>query len=517
MNDSTLQPGCQLKGGEYRIEKVRGQGSTGITYEAEQVSLGRRVAVKEFFLTDLCTRNEGTSQVSVSSAENKELVEKIRQKFIREVKVLACLDHEHIAKIHDVFEENGTAYYVMENLDGGSLDRKIRQNGAMQEREASSYIRQIAGALKYLHSKNILHFDVKPSNILTGKDGCAKLIDFGILRHNEETGEQAVNAPIAVSKGFAPLEQYGDIDKKHFTPATDIYSLGATYYALITGNTPPEAPALKDGFTERPEQISDEAWNVIEKSMSARPEDRPQNIDEFVSLLGKLSKRKKLFIAVPIALAAVIVAVLALLPEKTTGVHNDHEWVDLGLSVKWATCNVGADSPGDYGSYFAWGETSPKEIYSWDNLQYHVSGATKDDIKFSKYVSNSQYGDIDDKKILDLSDDAASVSWGGEWRMPTIDELMELMSGCVWTWTVQDGHNGYLVTSKKNGNSIFLPAAGARVDDGLRHNSIYGGYWSSSLTEKNSYFADNVFFREGSIGEGAYFRNLGRSIRPVLK
>ena len=173
MNDNTLKSGALLKHGEYRIERSLGQGGFGITYEAEQVSLGRKVAVKEFFMKDICNRDGATSQVSVPSVGSKELVEKFRQKFLKEARMLAGLDHEHIVKIHDVFEENGTAYYVMEYLSGGSLDRKIKDKGAMSENEAFGFIRQIASALGYLHSQNILHFDVKPSNVLLGKNGSA--------------------------------------------------------------------------------------------------------------------------------------------------------------------------------------------------------------------------------------------------------------------------------------------------------------------------------------------------------
>ena len=144
---SPLKLGSLLKNGEYRIVRVLGQGGFGITYEAEQVSLGRKVAVKEFFMKDSCEREESTSHVTVPTASNRELFSKYKDKFIREAKMIAGLDHEYIVKIIDVFEENGTAYYVMEYLVGGSLDRKIKDKGALPEAEAIGFIRQIASAL----------------------------------------------------------------------------------------------------------------------------------------------------------------------------------------------------------------------------------------------------------------------------------------------------------------------------------------------------------------------------------
>ncbi|MCQ2117922.1 MAG: DUF1566 domain-containing protein [Bacteroidales bacterium] len=154
---------------------------------------------------------------------------------------------------------------------------------------------------------------------------------------------------------------------------------------------------------------------------------------------------------------------------------NGHEYVDLGLSVKWATCNVGANSPGDDGSVFVWAETSPKNDCSLNTWKYRESGDSWNNVKFSKYVASSEYGSVDNKTTLELVDDAARVNWGGSWRMPTIEEQKELINNCTWQWIHQNGDYGYKVTSKKNGKSIFLPA-------GM-------GYWSSSLDTRCSRWA----------------------------
>ena len=164
--------------------------------------------------------------------------------------------------------------------------------------------------------------------------------------------------------------------------------------------------------------------------------------------------------------------------------------IDLGLSVKWASMNVGADVPTDAGCYFAWGETADKEGASW-NTYRHSEG---DLDKLIKYNTKSTYGIVDDKTVLENIDDAAYTWWGNDWRMPTVDEFRELYNNCDWVWTTQDGMNGYLVKSKVNENSIFLPAAGIYEQNGFFRVGEYGLYWSSSLYPTYVYGAYLCFF-----------------------
>lgn len=190
--------------------------------------------------------------------------------------------------------------------------------------------------------------------------------------------------------------------------------------------------------------------------------------------------------------------------------HNGHDYVDMGLSVKWATCNVGATKPEDFGDHFAWGETEPKSIYDWSTYK-HCNGS---ETTLTKYCTDSYYGIVDNKTILEMSDDAAPANWGGCWRMHTEAELTELCEQCTWTWTTRNGVQGYKVTSKKNGNSIFLPAAGV---DGI---SLYGAgsvgyYWSSSLYTGNPYRACSLYFDIGSVSRYYNDRAAGQPVRPV--
>ena len=199
----------------------------------------------------------------------------------------------------------------------------------------------------------------------------------------------------------------------------------------------------------------------------------------------------------------------------TQGKENGHEYVDLGLpsGIKWATCNVGANSPEEYGDYFAWGETQPKDNYFWDSYKYCNGSYTT----MTKYGTTSKFGIVDNKTELELEDDAAYVNWGGNWRMPTKPEQDELRdtNNCTWTWTTQNGVNGYKVTSKKNGNSIFLPAAGFRGSSGLCDVTTAGLYWSSSLSTSNGFDACILGFYSSGVDLVGNYRYVGQCVRPV--
>ena len=281
-----LNNGALLKNGEYRIEKVLAAGGFGITYLAMQVALGRKVAVKEFFMKEHCNRDSGNSYVSVPSVGSKEQVEHFKEKFLKEARLIASFDHSNIIRIHDVFEENGTAYYVMEYLEGESLSTLVARCGAIDEQVALRYTRQVADALAEVHAGNLLHLDVKPANIMLNKKGEAVLIDFGISKHYDETGSQTSSAAVGISEGYAPLEQYEAGALGSFTPATDIYSLGATLYFLVTGQRPPKAgDVMNDGLPVLPSDISPEVRAAIEAAMQPRRKERPQSVAEFLNLL----------------------------------------------------------------------------------------------------------------------------------------------------------------------------------------------------------------------------------------
>ena len=196
-----------------------------------------------------------------------------------------------------------------------------------------------------------------------------------------------------------------------------------------------------------------------------------------------------------------------------SGTENGYDYVDLGLpsGLRWATMNVGATNPKDYGNYYAWGEFATKTTYNWSTYEYANGSSTT----LTKYNNSSSYGTVDKKTTLEEADDAATQKWGGNWRMPTIDEWDELLKNCDCTWTTLNGVNGYEVKAT-NGNSIFLPAAGYRSYGVLNYAGSYGYYWSSSLGTLNPYAAQSVYFYSDSHGTDCNYRYYGLSVRPVV-
>ena len=282
---SNLPAGKSLQNGKYKIIKVLGQGGFGITYLAEQTGLGMKVAVKEFFLKGSCQRDSTTSNVSIPVADNEELVSKCLKKFKSEARKIASLNNDHIVNIIDIFDENGTSYYVMKHLDGGSLADRIKNN-AVSETESIRIIKEIADALDSVHSNGLLHLDVKPANILFDERGRAVLIDFGVSKYVDSQQDTTTTSTlVGFSRGFAPLEQI-NATASSLTPATDLYALGATLYNLVMGITPPDASSIMDaGFPEMPTSVCEEVKQTIIKAMQPRRKDRPQNVNAFLELL----------------------------------------------------------------------------------------------------------------------------------------------------------------------------------------------------------------------------------------
>lgn len=290
-----LKQGTFLQGGKYKIEKVLGQGGFGITYLATQDILERKVAIKEFFFKEFCEREEWTNTITLGTQANKTTVEKFLKKFIKEAQTISALHHPNIVQIHDIFRENNTAYYVMEYIDGNSLGDIVKTQGALPETKAVEIIKKVAVALDYIHTKNINHLDVKPNNIMVRhNDGEVILIDFGVAKqYDEKTKEGTTTTPVGISHGYSPSEQYKRNGVSSFSPESDIYSLGATLYKLVTGITPPEAiEVAQEGLPEMPSHISDACKSVIRKSMMLNKVDRPHNIAQFLDILNTKTQKK---------------------------------------------------------------------------------------------------------------------------------------------------------------------------------------------------------------------------------
>lgn len=640
-----LKPGFLLQGGKYRIERVLGQGGFGITYEVTHTIFEKRMAIKEFFYKDYCEREESTSHVSLGTQNSRDFVERFMGKFVKEARMISQFDHPNIIHIHDIFHEHNTAYYVMDFIEGDSLSEIVHRRGALPEQEALNYIRQAAAALEFIHGRNINHLDVKPANLMVRKDdGKVILIDFGLSKQYDAGGGQISTTPVGISQGYAPMEQYNAGGVSSFSPQADIYSLGATLYKLVTGQTPPQSnEVFNEGLPALPSHLSPSTVRAITESMRPGRKDRPQSVAEFVALLdddietgvvvvdraapvvsqktptspiGKPKAQpepKKKSTSIPesfspllkkwaLPIAACLLGVIAIIcwpqsagvdinhegekvdtialsensamcdslkndslialmsdstitepiaaesvQKKTisspsaslvtsssgvrahagnkkvettpvnvqevvehievhadvqtevasssaTGIINGHRYVDLGLSVKWADCNVGATSPSDFGDYFAWGEIEPKPDYTNKNSETYEKN-------FSDISGNSPY-------------DVACAKWKGSWRLPTKAEMQELINKCNWTWDSQGGHNGYKVVGP-SGNSIFLPATGYRDGSSLFNAEGFGEYWSSTPRGIFTQRACILKFNNNSKSVNHSSRGHGLSVRPV--
>ena len=280
-----LKQGTPLQGGKYIIKRVLGQGGFGITYLAEQVSLDREVAIKEFFMKDNCSRDESSSEVSIPTTGSTAQVEQYRKKFMKEARTLASLDHPHIVSVIDVWEENGTVYYSMPYMPGGSLRDYVATHGRMPEQQALRYVGQIASALKYMHEKkHLCHYDIKPANILIDSYDNAILIDFGISKNYDSNGNETSSTPVGMSEGFAPLEQYQQMVNE-FSPASDVYALGATLFYLLMGKVPPSAISLVQGEElQFDTAVSDTVKQIVLSAVVPAIKKRLQSVEGFINL-----------------------------------------------------------------------------------------------------------------------------------------------------------------------------------------------------------------------------------------
>ena len=273
-----------LQQGRYKIISILGQGGYGITYLAEQTTLGRQVAIKEFFMKDYCGRAAGSPEVTLGTDGSREMLLRYREKFKKEAATLARLNHPNIVRVIDMFEENNTYYYVMEYADGPSLSQIVKTRGKLPANEAFAMIRQVADAVSYLHQKDLCHYDIKPANILTNTMDKAILADFGLAKQYDEQGEETSTTPVGKSKGYAPPEQYKAGGISAFSPETDIYALAATLYKLLTGLTPIESISRVDeeiDFTILPVNFA----GPIRCAMNLKRLERYHSVEEFMEAI----------------------------------------------------------------------------------------------------------------------------------------------------------------------------------------------------------------------------------------
>ena len=289
-----LQPNTTLQGGKYRIERLLGQGGFGITYLATQVSLNRKVAIKELFIGGVgqAINDRRGNQVVVTNSANKASFNQQKEKFKKEAIRIANLNHPNLVKVHEFFEENGTAYYVMDYIEGESLRTKLNKEGTLSENLVLKYLQQLLPALDTAHRQNIWHLDIKPENIMVDRYSHVYLIDFGASKHVEPNSTLTTSLALAYTPGYCPPElldlsnetpEYYLQAIKDIGPWTDIYALGATMYNLLTDSIPPSKRRLeKEGCNAFifPSNVSSSTKDLIVWMMKPDKEDRPKNVSD---------------------------------------------------------------------------------------------------------------------------------------------------------------------------------------------------------------------------------------------
>lgn len=617
MEKEHLAKGTLLFHGTYRIEGKLGQGGFGITYLATDVALDKYVAIKEFFPNTYCKRDTSTSRVGVATEGSREFVTRLKLKFLKEVRNIAKLDHPNIVRLHAAFEENDTAYYVMDYIEGTPLSQVVKTRGSLDRCKAVEYATLIGNALTYLHERRINHLDVKPANIMVRRsDGVPVLIDFGLAKQYDCEGQQTTSTPVGFSQGFAPVEQYKPGGVKEFSPASDLYSLAATLYFMLSGRIPPPATDLVDEPLTFPESFPSDLKKPIEKAMSASRKSRHASVEQFlreinpdrqtsphsteedttfedttyeepaieadehdessvyniadadsvysledddeiiephnshvqrISNSERISSAKKEikpketdhegegrknsygFVYFAIGLTALLLLGLAIpkmcnssykgsdsdsmmsyseptIPYDVNGEAEGHEYVDLGLpsGTLWATTNVGASKPWEFGDSFTW--------YG-DKLNEPVEPQA---IPKDLNISGNEYYD------------AARRIWGGRWRVPTVEEMTELVNNTDFQWTEMNGVKGGQFTAH-NGNSIFIP--NTLHYEGEPGSSVMGVWTATRYSEDTTPEFIKQYCIEASFGskdgDYVYATNYGwmidsgsdteyMSVRPVM-
>lgn len=544
-----LQNGSFLVGKKtYKIISLLGQGSFGITYKVSCVSDNKIYAIKEFFMKNTSLR---LADGSVVSQREDSLEGYYLRYFHQEAEVLSKISHPNIVPVHETFENNNTCYYVMDFVEGENISSYMKKH-KIAEQEAKRIICDVANALHYMHDRHkVLHLDIKPNNIMRNKDGHIYLIDFGLCKdyHTDDVSNKQVNN--FGTKGYAPIEQATySYDIQTFSPTLDIYALGATFFHLITGNVPHDSVELVSNFallTEplKQQNISQNTTDAIVWAMQPNKKKRPQTINEFLDFIRTSESKGEITNTNIICKEDTILGNSISRVTTNSNFHHGHEFVDLGLSVKWAKSNLGADTEFENGLCFTWGAINPNngiplhsafciEKEDWEKAwNRYFDSSDKSGLRFKRYFHSQDLpfhlllkalinkNFLRDKALNKIQpengDDTARELWKGLWRLPTSAEFNELIGKCKWDWVKRGKMIGYSVIGP-NGNQIFLPLT----------DSLDGYYWTNELADfmdKNtrpeyvkltSQNAKVLRFSESIIKLDFENRIMNFSVRPVL-
>lgn len=564
-----LKANSNLNNGTYIIESILGQGGFGITYRARHARLNKVVAIKEFFPKALCVRNDDDS-VSTATDVNSTLVDRLKRKFMKEAEHIATMDCPYIVRVTDVFEENGTVYYVMDYIDGMSLSEIVKKRGPLPAQKAVEYISKIGTALSYVHSKKMNHLDVKPANIMVRTaDDTPILVDFGLSKQYDTEGIETSTTPVGLSHGYAPMEQYSEGGVKEFSPATDTYSLAATLYYALSGVIPPQATTLIDNDLTFPAEIPAELIPAISKAMMPKRSLRHQTVKEFVEQINHpeqnvvtppLSEDTQLeateiptpnqpepaqptpptvqpeqpekkksgclkWLGIIFLVLLGIFVILVIIgddPEEQQSDKTEHV-SEAPRAPSQPTGEQNGHGFVDLGlpSGNMWGYSNLGSLKPEQPGEYFAWGETKSRTTFPAFRSKYQEDGItalESKRIIEggrlvATCDAAHAIYGGAWRIPSSDDFKELMSKCEWTFLTYNDIKGYMVKGP-NGNVIFLPFGGNITESGLNSVGESGNYWTSTpdgIAMRANFFVENP----NKKGISQYSRSVGFNIRPI--
>ena len=536
-----------LLAGRYRIVRQLGAGGMGSVWLAEDTQLGNKQFAIKMLPSILVSNKRAYNQIKA------------------EVLAVMRLVHPNIVQIRAFEENNGNPFLVMDYIDGQTLDDylgelriengELRIGGApsrtggspvlhgLSESEVIRILQPIAAALDYAHGEGVVHRDVKPANVMIRKDGHPFILDFGIAREIQEmmtrvTGKLSIGTMLYMS----PEQLRGQPPKA----VQDVYSFAAMVYECLKGeppfsrgqieyqilNEPPEPLAGASATGGSPVRGIGALAASVMAGLAKNPTDRPRSCAAVLE--GCLSTQRREDADAQSGRGAPR-------PSQTRVPRHDHKGVQLWEGGPyWADTNIGAEKPEDYGFYFWWGDTVG---YKHVGEAWVASEGSSPDFEFAeghtptcgkslatlksegwiiggeerKSLLGKLFGAKEDS-VLAAKHDAAQVHWGGEWRMPTKQELKDLCHKCDWVWTTMNGANGYVVRGRGNyaSASIFLPCAGYGIGSVLGHAGSTGAYWASvPYSHYNDSEAWDIGFNSGSHAASYYYRYYGQSVRPV--
>ena len=319
-----LEIGKTFGSGRYVVERVLGIGGFGITYYVRHIELGVHYAVKEFFISGKCVRENDRSTVLLQNIDETRYA-KLKKRFADEARTLVALNNPHVVKVMDIFEENNTSYIVMEYVPGITLQQKVDNEGRMSVPEAINCMGQLAEAVSYIHDMHVLHRDIKPDNVMITPDNRVVLVDFGSAR--EFVNDEAQNQTAIVTQGYAPTEQYAANGKKG--NYTDIYAMGGVFYFALTGEKPMDAFSRAQEEMKSPKELNPEVPDVVNKTimkaMAMKPEDRYQAVRDFLMdfvgeqaasgevMSSSVQQEKGKTTALPVVLAIIALSIIIMI------------------------------------------------------------------------------------------------------------------------------------------------------------------------------------------------------------